>query len=149
MTKASDKAAEAKVTSTTDDGTPAVTVTPGEEPAGLQAVAATSGGQPSTSAMEAAGVADSPPAVDSNGVEHDPPVDKLHVTMTRQQKIDAGVCVVPDGESSTPHVGRAVNGLVCSAHAMHYDAQGRRRDAVAPVTVAPAADVPAEDVEVK
>jgi len=25
------------------------------------------------------------------------------------------------------HVGRAVNGKVCSYHAMHYDAQGNRR----------------------
>jgi hypothetical protein len=36
----------------------------------------------------------------------------------------AGQCVVDDG---TPHVGRAVNGLVCSRHAMLYDSQGRKR----------------------
>lgn len=33
-------------------------------------------------------------------------------------------CVVDDG---TAHVGRAVNGRVCSAHAMHYDRNGRPR----------------------
>jgi hypothetical protein len=33
-------------------------------------------------------------------------------------------CVVDDG---TPHTGRAVNGVVCSAHAMHYRADGTRR----------------------
>lgn len=35
-----------------------------------------------------------------------------------------GECVVDDG---TPHMGRAVNGKVCSAHAMHYKADGTRR----------------------
>ena len=35
-----------------------------------------------------------------------------------------GECVVDDG---TPHTGRAVNGVVCSAHAMHYRADGTRR----------------------
>lgn len=34
-----------------------------------------------------------------------------------------GVCVVNDGHC----VGRAVNGLVCSYHAMHYRADGTRR----------------------
>ena len=38
----------------------------------------------------------------------------------------SGECVVADG---TPHMGRAVNGVVCSAHAMHYDAQGKKRGA--------------------
>jgi hypothetical protein len=42
----------------------------------------------------------------------------------RDQRIAAGQCVVDDG---TPHVGRAVNGLVCSAHAMHYLADGTPR----------------------
>lgn len=37
-----------------------------------------------------------------------------------------GQCVVDDG---TPHMGRAVNGVVCSAHAMHYDAAGKKRGA--------------------
>lgn len=32
-------------------------------------------------------------------------------------------CVV----NSDMHVGRAVNGKVCSYHAMHYDAAGKRR----------------------
>lgn len=34
-------------------------------------------------------------------------------------------CVVNGGRGM--HVGRAVNGKVCSYHAMHYDAQGNRR----------------------
>jgi hypothetical protein len=41
----------------------------------------------------------------------------------REKKIAAGQCVV----DSDFHVGRAVNGLVCSYHAMHYDANGNRR----------------------
>jgi hypothetical protein len=36
----------------------------------------------------------------------------------------AGECVVDDG---TRHVGRAVNGLVCSAHANRYHADGTPR----------------------
>jgi hypothetical protein len=36
----------------------------------------------------------------------------------------AGECVVDDG---TPHTGRAVNGVICSAHAMRYRADGTRR----------------------
>lgn len=38
----------------------------------------------------------------------------------------SGECVVNDG---TAHVGRAVNGKVCSAHAMRYKADGTRRSA--------------------
>jgi len=34
-------------------------------------------------------------------------------------------CVVNDGQGM--HVGDAVNGMVCSYHAMHYDAHGNRR----------------------
>lgn len=34
-------------------------------------------------------------------------------------------CVVNGGKGL--HVGRAVNGKVCSYHAMHYDADGNRR----------------------
>lgn len=41
----------------------------------------------------------------------------------RQKKIDAGECVVDESF----HVGRAVNGLVCSYHAMHYLADGTLR----------------------
>lgn len=41
----------------------------------------------------------------------------------RQKKIDAGQCVV----EADFHMGRAVNGLVCSYHAMHYLADGTRR----------------------
>jgi hypothetical protein len=36
----------------------------------------------------------------------------------------AGECVVDDG---TPHTGRAVNGVICSAHAMRYRSDGTRR----------------------
>lgn len=36
-----------------------------------------------------------------------------------------GECVVKDGSA---HVGGAVNGKVCSAHAMHYDANGKKRE---------------------
>jgi len=42
----------------------------------------------------------------------------------RDKRVEAGQCVVDDG---TVHVGRAVNGLVCSAHAMHYLADGTPR----------------------
>jgi hypothetical protein len=42
----------------------------------------------------------------------------------RDKRIEAGQCVVDDG---TVHVGRAVNGLVCSAHAMQYLADGTPR----------------------
>ena len=41
----------------------------------------------------------------------------------REKRIAAGQCVVDD----SVHVGHAVNGLVCSYHAMHYDAEGNRR----------------------
>lgn len=34
-------------------------------------------------------------------------------------------CVVNDGRGM--HVGNAVNGKVCSYHAMHYDSHGNRR----------------------
>jgi hypothetical protein len=37
-------------------------------------------------------------------------------------------CVVDDG---TPHTGRAINGQVCSAHAMHYRSDGQRRQPTA------------------
>jgi hypothetical protein len=37
---------------------------------------------------------------------------------------DRSDCVVDDG---TPHTGRAVNGVVCSRHAMHYQADGTPR----------------------
>lgn len=36
----------------------------------------------------------------------------------------AGECVVDDG---TPHMGRAVNGKVCSAHAINYRPDGKKR----------------------
>jgi hypothetical protein len=42
----------------------------------------------------------------------------------REKRISRGQCVVDDG---TAHVGRAVNGLICSAHAMHYLADGTPR----------------------
>jgi hypothetical protein len=42
----------------------------------------------------------------------------------RDKRVAAGLCVVDDDRA---HVGRAVNGLVCSAHAMHYLADGTPR----------------------
>ena len=42
----------------------------------------------------------------------------------RDRKVARRECVVDDG---TAHVGRAVNGVVCSAHAMHYLADGTPR----------------------
>jgi hypothetical protein len=42
----------------------------------------------------------------------------------RDKRVKAGLCVVDDERA---HVGRAVNGLVCSAHAMHYLADGTPR----------------------
>ena len=44
----------------------------------------------------------------------------------RDKRIAAGQCVVDEGPN-TVHVGRAVNGLVCSYHAMHYTADGTLR----------------------
>jgi hypothetical protein len=37
---------------------------------------------------------------------------------------DPGACVVDDG---TPHTGRAVDGVVCSAHSNRYYSDGTRR----------------------
>ena len=45
---------------------------------------------------------------------------------SRTAKVARGECVVDDG---TPHTGRAVNGVICSAHAMRYDANGKLRGA--------------------
>lgn len=41
-----------------------------------------------------------------------------------EMPVDPRACVVDDG---TPHMGRAVNGRVCSAHAMRYKADGTPR----------------------
>jgi hypothetical protein len=44
-----------------------------------------------------------------------------------RDKIDRRECVVPDSDP-TPHMGRATPGaLICSAHAMHYKADGTPR----------------------
>jgi hypothetical protein len=43
---------------------------------------------------------------------------------TKAAKVKAGECVVDDG---TPHTGRAVNGLICSRHAINYRADGTPR----------------------
>jgi len=56
----------------------------------------------------------------------DKPDAKTVRAAERERRIKAGECVVDDG---TAHVGRAVNGVVCSAHAMQYDPQGNRRSA--------------------
>lgn len=42
----------------------------------------------------------------------------------RERRVAAGECVVDDG---TEHVGGAVNGLVCSRHAVWFDRHGNRR----------------------
>lgn len=55
-----------------------------------------------------------------------PPEDKPDTRTSRKAKIERGECVVDDG---TPHTGRAVNGVICSAHAMRYDADGKLRGA--------------------
>jgi hypothetical protein len=57
-----------------------------------------------------------------------PKADKLAAESTSDEPAaDAKTsdCVVDGGKGF--HVGRAVNGKVCSYHAMHYDAQGNRR----------------------
>jgi hypothetical protein len=51
-----------------------------------------------------------------------PVVDKAEAKAEQARK--DGECVVDDG---TPHTGRAVNGVICSAHAMRYRADGRLR----------------------
>jgi hypothetical protein len=58
-----------------------------------------------------------------DGPAEDEPVRQ---SQTRKAKIERGECVVDDG---TPHTGRAVNGVICSAHAMRYDADGNLRGA--------------------
>jgi hypothetical protein len=50
------------------------------------------------------------------------PADKAEAKAEKARQ--AGECVVDDG---TPHTGRAVNGVICSAHAMRYRADGRLR----------------------
>lgn len=47
-----------------------------------------------------------------------------HVAEAVQVPVPDGQCVVNDG---TRHVGRAVNGLVCSAHANRYRSDGTPR----------------------
>lgn len=46
-------------------------------------------------------------------------------TETPAEDERVSTCVVDDGRGF--HVGNAVNGKVCSYHAMHYDANGNRR----------------------
>lgn len=59
------------------------------------------------------------PAAPPAAPETPPAVDE---TPPERQRVESD-CVV----DSDMHVGRAVNGKVCSYHAMHYDAEGRRR----------------------
>jgi len=56
----------------------------------------------------------------------DKPDAKTVKAAERERRIKAGECVVDDGSA---HVGRAFNGVVCSAHAMQYDPRGNRRSA--------------------
>lgn len=58
-----------------------------------------------------------PPAATPAATEQNPPAPADEV-----QPVESD-CVV----KSDFHVGRAVNGKVCSYHAMHYDAAGKRR----------------------
>lgn len=51
-------------------------------------------------------------------------------------------CVVDDG---TPHMGRAVNGAVCSAHANRYRSDGTPREALAPVVLVQSGHGPGVD----
>jgi hypothetical protein len=53
-----------------------------------------------------------------------PAVGEKPKVSEREKRIAAGVCVVDDG---TAHVGRPVNGVICSAHAMHYLTDGTPR----------------------
>ena len=54
------------------------------------------------------------------------PMVEAEIAMVTEEPVlvEPGACVVDDG---TPHTGRAVNGMVCSQHAIHYDRLGRRR----------------------
>jgi hypothetical protein len=63
-------------------------------------------------------MSDSPKKFAAPAVEEKPKVSE------REKRIARGQCVVDDG---TAHMGRAVNGVVCSAHAMHYLADGTPR----------------------
>lgn len=60
---------------------------------------------------------DKPPAEKSASTPVDEPAEAPN-----QAKAESDCVVRADF-----HVGRAVNGNVCSYHAMHYDAQGNRR----------------------
>lgn len=51
------------------------------------------------------------------------PTEAPKSTAAKEPRVST--CVVDDGRGM--HVGDAVNGKVCSYHAMHYDAQGNRR----------------------
>jgi hypothetical protein len=64
------------------------------------------------------------PAVDDAPVAVDEPAAAADDADDADEKKPADQCVVDDG---TPHMGRAVNGKVCSAHAIHYDRNGKRR----------------------
>ncbi len=54
-----------------------------------------------------------------------PPVDPPAEPEPTAEAERVSTCVVNDGYGL--HVGNAVNGKVCSYHAMHYDANGNRR----------------------
>lgn len=67
-----------------------------------------------------------PPAPSSDAPQDDPPAASetkpAAEARPERPKVESD-CVV----KSDFHVGRAVNGKVCSYHAMHYDAAGKRR----------------------
>jgi hypothetical protein len=54
----------------------------------------------------------------------DVPADDSHLDAATKRKIARRECIVDDG---TPHMGEAVNGWICSAHAIGYRSDGTKR----------------------
>jgi hypothetical protein len=54
----------------------------------------------------------------------DVPADDSHLDAATKRKIARRECIVDDG---TPHMGQAVNGWICSAHAIGYRSDGTKR----------------------
>jgi hypothetical protein len=62
---------------------------------------------------------------DDQAADNAPKVEAKHEAKPEPKRERTSDCVVDGGTGF--HVGRAVNGKVCSYHAMHYDADGNRR----------------------
>lgn len=62
-------------------------------------------------------------AADPTPAKDTPAKDTTPAAVTEGERVST--CVVNRGRGM--HVGNAVNGKVCSYHAMHYDAAGNRR----------------------